>query len=256
MARERKANGTAITAGYPTTLLTLPIFYKWDGTPISIVDEVLTIPATGLMTLQARPFSAGAVKIYTGIGLSGDAFTIRTDQDPQATLEVLVEPDGDLTFHADQYETTAYATYSAPETVWPKTYAEEVYTELRALQLNGGRVIFGKCNDTGGQAKGDCCYAINDDGTYFWYSKAVPPQLTDCMALATIAYGDIGPYMVFGEVRGLAEEFGANAQVFVSTGSRPTTTTLGSAPTVKQYIGHSIANGVLFVNITPWPQAG
>jgi len=256
MSRQRVANGATPIAGlFPGSLITTPNFWTAAGTSTKTVqDETISINATGLMELDFRPVVPGAVEVYDATGKGGNQFTVRTDQIPLAGLEVLVEPNGHLTFHADEFSTTAYAWYEGRETIITGTIMQQIYEELRALSMNGGGLSIGKANES--LTIGDCCLPLGQDSFGFWvWGKALPPLPAFGVCTATAAQNAETGFLMQGLISGLSPSFGTGyPPLYVSTSSTLTTTALGSVPTVKQIVGRGISNGKAAVNFHPWPQ--
>jgi len=240
MARERAANGSSISGNYPGTIITVPTFRTATSTGIVVSGESIAVAATGLMVLDYAPFNPYAVKIYTGANRTGTLLTVKVDTDTPGDDEVVIYPNGNLVFHDDEKSSTCYAYYTGIESFWGKTDAEIVYDEIRRIML-WGLVEIGRCNDS--ISSGDVCSRLPHNGTYFSWCQTGDPWRAGSLALEDGTEGELIGTLLMGGIYGLSENFGANAEVFVSTTGRLTTESLGNLTSPKFRVGRSLADG-------------
>jgi len=254
MGRARVANsGTPATASWPDSELTVPTIRDHRLTWSTRQDEAVPISAAGLAELDFEPIKKHGVQVWTGAIKSGTQLTNIYSGDP-GDGEVLIEEDGGLTFHSDEYSTTVYAWYQAGSTRVTKYLLDLILLEIQAMQRNSGSPIPGVCNGT--ITIGDCCHIVGPhaDGVHDSWSKIPPGVECQAIAVASGTEGDIIGFAISGKLYGLAENFTVNHPVFVSTSGRPTTVALGSVQSPRQRIGTGVADGKMLVNVQLVPE--
>jgi len=246
MGRPLESNGTTLTPYFPTSEIIQPAFRYPDESGIIVNDEALTVNSTGRVRLTYLPVWPASVRIFTAAEEGGSQLTTITEGTPGAG-EVLVEPNGNLTFHSVEYSSTAYAWYTGNGSAWGKSDSEILYGELQQRCRNGG-IVFGRCNTPAGQTKGDLVTVVGKATNYWIFEKTSDPALVCAMCYAAATEGQATPYLVYGPFLGLAEAFGAQKALLCGSNGRPTTIALGSVPTIKRWIGISYTNGAGWIN--------
>lgn len=245
MSRERTANGSSVAAVYPYNIVTPPSIRYADSTGYAVRDELISVNSTGLMELDFAPIRPSAVEIYTDINKGGDKLTTIVSGTP-ADGEVLVEGDGALTFHADEYTSSCYAWYVAAGTRITKTIIETIFAEIEAIQRVGGVALIGKCNED--IATGDIVYPVGYASPYWVFAKTSDPIAAWGVCMAAGNQNAVTGFVHAGLVAGLDETFGAGNALYVGSNGKLTTVGIGSIPAIRRPVGRSIADGQCWIN--------
>lgn len=245
MARERTANGSSISASFPSGIITVPTIRFADTTGYTVNDESIAVNSTGLMELDYAPVRPSAVEVYTAAEKGGTKLTTIVTGTP-GDDEVLVEADGSLTFHSDEYSSTCYAWYVALETCITKTMIETLYAEIQAIQRYGGTAIVARCNED--IALGDIVYPVGYATPYWVMVKTSDPIKAWGVCIAAASQNGLTGFVHAGLVQGLSENFGAGNALYVGSNGKLTTTGIGSIPAIRRPVGRSVANGQGWIN--------